>query len=156
MSNEAFLGLSAALTGFSRADLRGTGMADLYWKTLQFGTPQKPGFSEKAEPAEPGVGEETAYKLLAAWETVQNSGNTKAAMRAEILSQPDLGPAARNLIKMWYLGDWQGGNPRHAAVVSGEAYQQALVWDAIGAHPQAAKQQGFGVWSLPPNTVGEE
>jgi hypothetical protein len=26
------------------------------------------------------------------------------------------------------------------------------VWDAIHAHPQGAKQQGFGAWSEPPVT----
>ena len=126
---EAFVELSAALTGFSRVDLLGTGVADLYWNT-----------------AIKQTGEDTADQLLAAWQTVKDSPDSlETALRNEILSQPFLGPIARNIIKMWYLGQW-GDNAN--TTVSSEAYQQGLVWIAINAHTQGANQQGFGTWSF--------
>jgi hypothetical protein len=27
---------------------------------------------------------------------------------------------------------------------------EGLVWDAIGSHPQGAKQPGYASWALPP------
>lgn len=132
--NEQFLDLSVALTGYSRVDLQGTGLVGEYWCELVS-----------------SAGEETSRELLDAWERVQRSTDAlEPALRREILSCPKLGPAARNLVKMWYLGQWSDDH-----VVSGEAYQQGLVWDAIGAHPMAAKQQGFGTWSLPPRGGSE-
>ena len=132
---KAFVELSEALTGFSQIDLYGTGMVDFYWATVM----------EQAREA-------TANELLAAWERVKESGDTDSALRSEILSSATLGPVARNLIRLWYLGQW-GYMPGNTFIPSGESYVQGLVWDAIGAHPMAAKQQGFGVWSLPPGEV---
>jgi hypothetical protein len=68
---------------------------------------------------------------------------------------------ARNIIKMWYTGNWaqlpQAWRNQHGAgardvdhVISSQAYQEGLVWRAIGTHPQGAKQPGFGTWALPP------
>ena len=131
---QQFLDLSVSLTGYRRVDLEGTGQVDAYWRELVA-----------------SAGEEISSELLTAWERVRRSTDELApALRREILSNPEIGPAARNLIKMWYLGQWSDDR-----VVSGEAYQQGLVWDAIGAHPMAAKQQGFGVWSLPPDGPAE-
>ena len=132
---EESIELSAALTGFSRIDLQGTGVAELYWNTLV----------EKA-------GEQTSNDLLEAWQSISKrpSETLETNIRDVILGDPDLGPAARNLIKMWYLGQWAD-----ECIVSGEAYQQGLVWDAIDAHPQGAKQQGFGTWSLPPKGLNK-
>ena len=133
--NEQFLALSVALTGYSRVDLQGTGLVDEYWRELVS-----------------SAGKETSGQLLDAWEQAQGAtDDLDSALRRAILSDSKLGPVARNVIKMWYLGQWADER-----VVSGEAYQQGLVWDAIGAHPMAAKQQGFGVWSLPPRGASED
>ena len=132
--NESFLQLSAALTGFSRVDLQGTGVVDEYWATV----------IDKA-------GQQTADDLLAAWQIVQDADETiDTGLRNEILSNSVLGPVAHNIIIMWYTGQWGSDN-----IVSAQAYQQGLVWDAIGAHTQGAKQQGFGTWSLPPKGIVE-
>ena len=130
--NEAFVELSAALTGFSRVDLLGTGVADLYWNT-----------------AKKHTSEAMAHQLLDAWQSVKNSPDSlETALRHEILNQPDLGPIAQDIIKMWYLGQW---GDDASTTVSGEAYQQGLVWLAINAHTQGANQPGFGTWSFPPD-----
>lgn len=126
-----FMGLSVALTGFNRVELEGTGVGDQY-----FGK------------AVAEAGASTMDELLAAWRKAARSGSPDEGVRRLILSSPSLGPLARNVIKMWYLGVWEDGS--NEIPVSAEAYTQGLVWDAIGAHTQGAKQQGFGAWALEP------
>lgn len=156
-AREQFVALSAALTGYDRAELHGTGMIDSYWLTLN-----------------QTLGGRVVGELLSAWMEVsgsglevsggaggQNADAVEADLRQRILEDPKLGPVARNLVILWYLGQWSQMSAqwreRHGAsaedrsrVVSPGAYREGLVWDAIGAHPMSAKQQGFGAWALPP------
>jgi hypothetical protein len=67
-----------------------------------------------------------------------------AADGPEILADPKLGPVARDVILLWYRGTWQDH------VVSAAAYQAGLEWVAAGAHPVAAREQGFGAWGVRP------
>ncbi len=71
---------------------------------------------------------------------------------AALLAGRDAGALGRAVIALWYLGMWTGpdGGER---VASPRAYREGLVWDAIGAHPMGAKQQGFGAWAMPPPGV---
>jgi hypothetical protein len=73
----------------------------------------------------------------------------------------ELGPIARNVIVLWYLGQWdqmprhwrdrQGASPADVAgVPSAAAFRAGLVWRAIGAHPTGANPPGFGSWATPP------
>jgi hypothetical protein len=82
-------------------------------------------------------------------------------LRAQVLSDDKLGPIARNLIKMWFVGTWyelpQEWRDRYAArepvsthVVSPASYTEGLLWPTIGANPPGAKGQGFGSWVGPP------
>ncbi len=86
-------------------------------------------------------------------------------MRLDILADPTIGPLARNLIVLWYLGQWNqlpadwrdawGANAMdQTCIISPEAYVQGLVWPAIHTHPPGAKMPGYGSWALPP--VGAE
>jgi hypothetical protein len=140
----AFLDLSAALTGFATFRLRGTGQAEAYLATLT-----------------EVVGEATAAALLGAWRAVAAEAEVERALRREILSDDRLGPVARNVIKMWYVGIWYAlpadWREAHAAtsrdrtfVVSPEAYTEGLLWPAIGANPSGAKPLGYGIWASPP------
>jgi hypothetical protein len=69
------------------------------------------------------------------------------AVKSRVMNDAKLGPTARSLIKMWYLGG--DATPFSANVVSAATYKEGLVWQAIGSHPPAAKQPGYGSWSLP-------
>lgn len=82
-------------------------------------------------------------------------------MRRSRSSRSALGPVARNVILLWYTGNWnelpQGWRDAYgvsvadvSAVVSAEAYQEGLMWVAGGTHPQGAKEPGFGTWAEPP------
>ena len=145
-----FLELSAALTGYDTAELQGTGMVEAYLD-----------FTWRA------VGSRVIGELLTAWCDLQKGSGgapTERSLRAAILASPRLGPVARNVVVLWYLGQWNqlpaDWRDRHGAdavdqngIISPEAYVQGLVWDAIGTHPQGAKQPGYGSWALPPKQL---
>jgi len=143
-----FLELSALLTGFSTFELRGTGQAEAYLATLGDAT---------------GVG--TVRALLAAFRGVRDDADDDAALerglRGRILSDAALGPVARGLIKLWYVGTWHAlpasWHEAHGTaagdrtfVVSPAAYTEGLLWPAVGANPSGAKPFGYGTWALPP------
>lgn len=134
---EEFVRLSARLTGFSRAELFGTGMVQPYWALLlQIG------------------GERLVGQML-------TQGGSDEAIAQRLLPDPDTGPLARNLTTLWYLGLWQqlplqwrDRHGAHALDVTGypspEAYAQGLVWQTFDTHPQGAHPPGYGSWALPP------
>ena len=145
-----YLTLSSVLTGFSEYRLRGTGQAESYFLAmLQV------------------VGEHVVAELAQAFRAVQQTaGEDETAkdklLRAQILSHEKLGPIARNLIKMWYVGTWYqlpfdwhekyGGSENDATfVVSAAAYTEGLLWPTIDANPSGAKGPGYGTWGDPPN-----
>lgn len=144
-----FLEFSSVLTGFSALRFQGTGQGKLYLATLV-----------------DVIGEETVRELLMVFrgirrDSVQDEAALERAMRCEILSDAKLGPVARNLIKLWYVGTWYqlplewrevfaaSGNNR-TFVVSPEAYTEGLLWPAIGANPSGAKPFGYAMWATPP------
>ncbi|MEM7545848.1 MAG: hypothetical protein AAF367_09960 [Pseudomonadota bacterium] len=143
-----FLKLSALLTGYNGASLASTGCADEYFRQLA------------------AVAGDLTAPLLE-WgvriETIRHDDPAEAQRlaREHILSDADLGPLARALMKLWYLGQWEPMPPDWVArnglsdqdtarILSTRSYQEGLVWDAMGAHPMGAKQQGFGAWALTP------
>lgn len=150
---DGFLSLSSALTGYSRFRLVGTGQAGPYLTTTRR-----------------VVGDEILAELLTTFAAIHDhaAGNEQAldrGLRARILSDDKLGPIARSVIKMWYVGTWyelpQDWRDVYAArahvsthVVSPAAYTEGLLWPSIGANPPGAKGQGFGSWTGPPAIDG--
>jgi len=135
---ERFVALSAALTGFRTVDLWGTGQARAHLDLVL--TVAGDGLGARlleADPADTGA----------------------------LLADPDLGPLARNLIVLWYLGQWDqmprdwrdrhGASPADVAhVASAAAFRAGLVWPAIGSHATSANAPGFGSWATPPEALG--
>ena len=139
-----FLALSVELTGFTRSQLEGTGMARRYLEALT---------GVVAPPV--------------CFELVASNNSAKSVMASRFLA-----PLARNVIRMWYLGQWKALPPEWPEtlptalkqkqekfkrtandtdhVISAEAYREGLVWRTLGAHPMGAKQPGFGTWQWPP------
>jgi len=120
-----FVNLSSALTGYKQNELWGTGMAEMYLDKLEH-----------------EVGPEITAALF---QYIDDP--------AQLLKDARLGPVARALIKLWYLGQWCVGQekPGEAAfAISPSAYTQSLAWRAMGGHPQGARQQGFASWATPP------
>jgi hypothetical protein len=128
---ERFVALSAALTGFRAVDIWGTGQARAHLDLVL---------------------------------SVAGDGLTARLLAAEhpaVLADPDLGPLARNVIVLWYLGQWdqmpRGWRDRHGAspadvagVASAAAFRAGLVWPAIGTHATGANAPGFASWATRP------
>lgn len=138
-----FLDLSVTLTCFTRFELLGTGQAETYAGT-----------------AEAAAGE-AFDDLLRRFQALPAGTGRAAALRRDILGDEFVGPVARAIIKMWYIGIWYemprgwtekyGARRRNASVmVSPAAYAEGLLWPAIGAHPPGAKAPGYGSWAMPP------
>ncbi len=145
---ERFLAFSAEITAHSTYELRGTGSAEAYLATV-----------EKI------VGPRLLDALLDTYDAAVATADHGAALpdllRRDLFSDLRLGPIARNVVKMWYLGVWYelpqawtdayGAQQRNVAfTVSGAAYTEGLLWPSIGANPPGAKAPGFGSWAQPP------
>jgi hypothetical protein len=144
-----FLRLSSVLTDFEEFQLRGTGQAELYYST-----------------AADIVGDGAMSALLRAFGAVEAAAQgdqvqLEKGLRRAILSDERLGPIARNLIKLWYIGTWYqlpGSWRERFGVVAEDktfipspmSYVEGLLWPAIGAHPPGAKAPGYGTWSGAP------
>ena len=144
-----FLDLSVALIGYPRFRLLGTGQAQLHFETV----------SEI-------VGEATVKELLRVWTRARESAGPdeaalEQALRNEVLSDAKLGPIARNVIKLWFVGTWYqlpadwrdafGAHEKDVTFVpSPAAYIEGLLWPTIDANPSGAKGPGYGTWALPP------
>jgi len=148
-TEERFIAVSAALTGFDAVELTGTGMTALYLETI-----------------EQWVGPTIAAELFAFG---TDPLPDDYVVRTRILADPRLGPVARNVIELWYNATWSPlpvawyqanaaaipnlpdlANLPAAYIVSPEAYVESLVWTAANTHPMGAKQPGFGTWADPP------
>lgn len=133
---QQFIDLSTLLTGFDRFELLGTGQAAFYYEWVQ---------THAAERLPTLL---STYSELPA-ETAQH----QSFIETHLIGSEKLSTLVRSIIKLWYLGQWYSPeDPSQTQIPSANSYQQGLVWDAIHAHPQAAKQQGFGAWSEPPVT----
>ena len=86
---EQFVELSEVLTGFGRVQLLGTGMTDTYLRTLDAVVPAS-----------------IVTELLTACSRLPEGYGPDAAVGAQILDDPKLGPIARNIIVLWYCGSW--------------------------------------------------
>ena len=147
---DGFLAFSADVTAFSVFTLRGTGQAEAYLSTVT-GV----------------VGEALVDELLERYARVRESGALEDGLRREIFSDERLGPIARNIVKLWFVGIWYELPPawteafgaREGDVtftVSAAAYVEGLLWPAIGANPPGAKAPGYGSWVGPPRIPAPE
>ena len=128
-----FVRLSAALTGFDEAALLGTGQARPYFDWVRRAQPE--GTSALLREAERGLAEEDV---------------------ARVLATAKIGVLAQQIAYLWYTSQWRTPweTGKETTIVSPAAFQEGLVWPAILAHPPAAKQQGFGSWTVLPSRGG--
>lgn len=143
---ERFLAFSADVTAFTVFELRGTGQAEAYLATVT-----------------DIVGREMMDQLLDAYDRLRSEAQEERdfRLRREIFGDEKLGPIARNIIKLWYVGIWYelphawteafGAREKNIKfTVSATAYTEGLLWPAIGANPSGAKAPGYGSWAGPP------
>lgn len=138
---DSFLAISVWLTGFDATELEGTGMAESYFQTL----------------IEQNDAETTGY-FFAEVDSILAAGGDEAATNAAIAARlmPDscYNCMAKNIILMWYTGEWYSntGNPPEMGSdqISAQSYIQGLMWTAAETHPPGAKQPGYGSWAETP------
>ena len=146
---QAFVAFSAAVTGFTEFDLQGSGQAEEYRATV-------------AEVA----GDDVLAELLEAWARVSDESQgdrtrSQVLLRRDVFSDPKLGPVARNVIKLWYVGIWYelprewtdafGAREKNSTfMVSASAYTAGMLWPAIGGNPPGARGPGYASWAGPP------
>lgn len=153
-ARQTFLELSSAATGFSVAELQTTGVQDTYYDCIAkiFGAGL--------------LGE-----LFDAWQDLEIKATSDNAssetdlqdqqFEKTLVTDTKYGPMIKNIISLWYLGQWNQmppewrnayGTSAHDVtyIVSTAAYREGLVWPSIGAHPMGAKQPGYASWSIAP------
>jgi len=132
---DIFLDISVFLTGFNKMELLGTGMLETYFNVVMN--------MNNVALVESFLAE--SEKILA-----KNQGNTEK-INNEILHKlmPDslYNGLAKNIITMWYMGNWMN------TVISPQSYVQGLIWGVAETHPPGAKQPGYASWSTAPKTV---
>ncbi|MDR3515036.1 MAG: hypothetical protein P4M00_04410 [Azospirillaceae bacterium] len=148
---EPFLAFSAEVTAFPIVELQGTGQAESYLQTV-----------------EDIVGTQRLDRLLVLYQSLplatrEDIRQARAdRLRRDIFGSDELGPIARNIIKLWYSGTWYelpsawteayGPAPQDVTfVVAPSSYVEGLLWTAIGAHPAGAKAPGYASWQWPPH-----
>jgi hypothetical protein len=148
-----FLTVSSALCGFTETELLRTGMTSVYWAAL-------------VEKVGVGICGDFLAACAAAYAAASTEEDLPDSLQARVLNDAQCGPLARNLISLWYLGQWNA-LPRDwcdaygcmmtegTQILSSEAYKQGLVWPAFGGHPQGAKPTGWGSWAFPPLNAAE-
>ena len=144
----SFLELSADITAFTLFELKSTGQAEEFLSTVLR-----------------VVGVESVTELLDTYGKVAQRASSarerEEGLRRDIFGHEKLGPIARNIVKLWFVGIWyqlpsawsQTYGPRpgdQTHMVSANAYVQGLLWPAIGAHPPGAKAPGYASWTGPP------
>jgi len=134
-SADIFLDISVFLTGFNKMELLGTGMLETYFNVVMNMNNVVLVQSFLAE----------SEKIL-----TKNQGNAEK-INNEILHKlmPDslYNGLAKNIITMWYMGNWMN------TVISPQSYVQGLIWGVAETHPPGAKQPGYASWSTAPKTV---
>ena len=150
---EYFLDFSVAITAFPKFHLQGTGQVDSYYNTVNN-----------------IIGDEMFEELLTTFHSLDVKAKTmgdrsvlnKGILR-DILGSEKLGAIARNIIKLWYLGNWYqlpaswrdtfGASEKDIdRTVSPQAYVEGLLWPTLGVNPRAAKAPGYATWAEPPES----
>jgi hypothetical protein len=165
---QKFLQLSSVLTGFSLYELRASDCTEEFYETTQrqIGRENLEQFLSKVSAtiqadadAKSGKGD---AKTIGG-EAKLAGGEEKLADIDACLADAFLGPIAKNIMRMWYVGNWvampdewwaANSSEIFAAnttfVVSSQAYKEGLVWKAADTHPMGSKSGGYGSWALPP------
>lgn len=141
-----FLRWSSIITGFSEVELEGTGMTDTYFETLIRKSIQAESNRKKRSEVIASF-----YQYFSSIKDEVFSGDLDGAP-TEVPKELVSNSFSKKINKMWYTGAWypEEGNVFNSEVISPEAFQEGLVWGVAKTHPPAAKQPGYGSWSLAP------
>lgn len=130
--NSTFLNISICLTGFSEIELMSTGMLDNYFNVMMN--------QSNVAVAEAFLSQ--AADILKKYK--DDPDKLQQAINSNLMPDSLYSGIAKNIIRMWYLGNW--GN----TVIAPQTYIQGLIWGVAGTHPPGAKQPGYGSWNAAP------
>ncbi|BAV05883.1 Membrane bound FAD containing D-sorbitol dehydrogenase [Filimonas lacunae] len=153
MTFDQFIGLSAALTGYSASDLHPSRdtqkVGDALYAELSLASNEIPVAQLDA--------------LTAAWNKIADTpaSDMEAAVQKDIINNLTITRLAQNIIYMWFLGIWYDlrknpavyftdGTVSKDHVISALAYTNGLVWGEMGAHPMGFSNGTYGYWSQKP------
>ena len=143
-----FYSLSTVLTGYNSVKLFGTGQGGFYFKSLNH-----------------ILGKKLVTELLDAYQALEiKTNDINTSVNSHLLLHKKWGPVCKNIIKMWYMGNWYQMPTRWrenyvsstldtSKVLSSNSYIEGLVWKAMGQHPKSAKQPGYATWSFAPQPL---
>src|SRR6218665_3765594 len=124
-----FSEISSLLTGFNETELQATGMLETYYTTILENTD----------------GDDVEYFFQNVSSILTDPARTEesveSAISLQLIPDSNYGRLAKNIIILWYTGNWNND------VVSSASYIQGLMWDAGHTHPPGAKQPGYGSWA---------
>lgn len=127
-----FLKISVCLTGFTEIELESTGMLEPYFEVLM----------NQNSLAVADAFLEQAAEIMNKYK--DDPAELENEIRNNLMPDSKFNGITKNIIRMWYLGNW--GN----MVVSPKAYTQGLIWGVAGTHPPGAKQPGYASWAIAP------
>ncbi|WP_440874198.1 hypothetical protein [Thalassotalea sp. PLHSN55] len=156
---EAFIGLSAVLTGFNQSiiapqldpvDIKSTYLS--FWR-------------ENTDVNEQGLSD----RILSLFSTLNSKLPALTEQQiGEHMLDDEQGQAfvlaCRNLIFLWYMGAWptviDNGNDEtqgmtDSSLLSSESYTSGLVWQVMQAHPMGDSNYRYGYWSNPPADLSD-
>lgn len=130
-----FLEVSALLTGFSKTELKATGMQESYYNTILKNVDK----------------ENINYFFLDVQTLLAEKSHSEQELEdllaSKFMADSAYDGLAKNIIILWYTGNWEN------EVISSASYIQGLMWNAGHTHPPGAKQPGYGSWAELPLTV---
>ena len=135
-----FIGLSSHLTGEPKLNLS---LAADYLQILT----SHPEFAAKILP------------LASEYRQILHESDIEDAIDKRIMKNPNLRPAAEQIIFLWYLGALYVSNPLDPTNASNgvwqfpapEHYGHGLVWSALGTHAPMTYGGVYGYWKHPPH-----
>ncbi len=142
---EVFEKLSIILTGFSKADIIGTGMLQTYFDTIH-------------TELEEGLFFELLFEVQKITVTNPEQPSTDELQNiSELVSHSKYETAISQIIQLWYLGEWVfSPTSDQNYIISSQSYLEGLIWKSIAAHPMGGKQPGFGTWGFAPLTFSSD
>lgn len=130
--SSTFLSISICLTGFSEIELMSTGKLDTYFNVM-------------IDQSNLSVAEAFLTEAAALLKKYKDDPDQlQDAINNNLMPDSMYSGIAKNIIRMWYLGNW--GN----TVIAPQTYTQGLLWGVIGTHPPGAKQPGYASWAQAP------
>ena len=153
LTRDAFLGLSAELTGYTPEELEGTGLIDTYHELL-------------CDILGPNVTSNFAEVIAHVLITKADTPERAQAVQANLQPPSVYWPVNYGLTWLWYMGSWNQLpdnwyatmelpipgplSPGRTHVPSQLAYTEQLSFRTARAHAPGANPTGFGSWTFPP------